>query len=369
MESKNVFTIFDYLDWRGDLSFDKSPFNDIDAAILSRFSYEPFDGIVNGAFRVSTKLEKACLNMLNKPNLADKVLYPDDDVLLIQKMFASERYKNIKLCGFVNDIDVENETQFSAIVFNLGEGNYFIAFRGTDNTIIAWKEDLNMGFEFPVPAQEKARAYFEKATQRLKEGTFRLGGHSKGGNLAIYASAYASDEFKNRIEAIYNFDGPGFTFDVLETPEFMSIKDKVKTFVPQFSIVGMLLEHIQEYSVVKSYRNGLMQHELMTWELTKDSFVTLDKIDPKSKFVDSTLTRWLNGLSKDEREQFVDTLYQVLSSGGATTFADINENKLDTVLAAIKNYQTIDDNAKKGVRDTLLSLVKSADGVLKKKHK
>lgn len=356
----NINTIFEYLDWRGDLSFDKSPFNDIDAAILARFSYQPFDDIVKTAVRRTISLESACVQMLNIPQLAKKVLYPDVDVLLIQKLYASERFKHLRLSCFVNEIDLQKQTQFSAITYSFGDGTYYVAFRGTDSTIIGWKEDFNMGFEFPVPAQEMALKYFENVVTRLKDGTFILGGHSKGGNLAIYASAFCKKFMQNQIETIYNFDGPGFTEDIMQTEEFKSIEKKIKTFVPQFSIVGMILEHMEEYSVVKSVGTGIGQHELLTWELTKDSFVTLDKVDSGSRFFDDSFKLFLQSSNKDEREQIVEMLYQIVSVGDATTINDISENKFDSMLAAVKNFASIDDSSKRKVRDSLLRIVKDA---------
>ncbi len=360
------FTIFDYLDWRGDLSFDKSPFNDIDAAILARFSYEPFEGIVPEAYRRTVTLEKACFKLLADPELNDKVLY-DDDMILIRKMYESERFKHIKLSGYVNTIDLEEESQFSAVVYDLGEMVYFLAFRGTDDNLVSWKEDLNMGFEFPIMAQTLASKYLINATKRIKEGSFYVGGHSKGGNLSIYSSAYVDDETKKRIISVYNFDGPGFTEDILNTPEFLSVKDKVITYVPKFSIVGMILEHITEYSVVKSRNSAIMQHEILSWLLTRDGFVTLEKVDPKSVFLDNTLTHWLSQLERKEREEFVDALYQILTGGEDLTLTDLSEKKFESVLSVVKNYQSTDDNTKKRIKETLKILVRSAKNVHKKK--
>lgn len=356
----NVYTIFEYLDWRGDLSFEKSPFNDIDAAILARFSYAPLDGIVPKAYRRTVTLEKACLQMLNLPDLTKKTMFPDDDVKFIQKMFSSERFKHIRLSGFVNETDLELQTQFSAVIYSLGEANYYVAFRGTDSTVIAWKEDFNMGFEFPVPAQRRALEYFEEATSRLKEGTFIIGGHSKGGNLSIYSAAFCDSRCQDQILAVYNFDGPGFMEDLMERLEFKNIEAKIKTFVPQFSIVGMILEHMEEYSVVKSTRQGIAQHELFSWELGKDSFVTLDTVDKGSKLFDNTLKTWLSKLSKEEREVFVDTLYQILTGGESTTFGDISDNKFESVRTVIKNYSNVSDDVKKAINEAMKLLIKSA---------
>ena len=358
-------TIIEYLEWRGDLSLEASPFNDVDAAILARFAYEPFDGIVDSSFRKSITVDKVCNAMLNIPDLDKKVLYPKEDIRLIQMMAVSERFKHMRMSGFINDIDLERQTQFSAVVFELDkEANYFVAYRGTDSTIIGWKEDLNMGFEFPVPGQIAALEYFEAARVGLKEGTFIVGGHSKGGNLSIYACAFASSNCQDSILAIYNFDGPGFTEDIMQRLEFAAIENKIRTYVPQFSVIGMILEHTEDYSVVSSNGVGIMQHELLTWEVTKDSFVCLDKVDKGSRFIDHTLKDWLAGLSMDERMQFVDTVYKLMTSGDKKNVNQFTENKLGSANALMKTYAGLDDKTKKVLRDTFFKLVKSAGNTI-----
>ena len=361
-------TIFDYLDWRGDLTFDQVPFNDIDAAILTRFCYEPFDGIVSESFRKKITVEAACNAMLNIPDLDTKVLYPKDDTRLIQAMVKSDRFRKCKMSGFINDIDLERQTQFSAVVFELdNEHNYFVAYRGTDNTLVGWKEDLNMGFEFPVPGQIAALEYFEEARVGLKEGTFIVGGHSKGGNLSIYACAFASCNCQDSILAIYNFDGPGFTEDIYAREQFLAIEDKIHTYVPQFSVVGMILEHSEDYSVVSSSAVGIMQHELLTWDLTKDGFVCLDKIDKGSRFIDHTLKDWLSGLSMEERVKFVDTVYALLTAGDKKKVYQLGEKKIESVNALMKTYAGLEDNTKKALRDAFFKLIKSAGNTITKK--
>ncbi|MCQ2504093.1 MAG: DUF2974 domain-containing protein [Saccharofermentans sp.] len=361
-------TIFDYLEWRGDLTLEQAPFNDVDAAILARFCYEPFDGIVSESFRKKIKVEDACNAMLNIPNLDKKLLIPKEDTKLIQVIARSKRFSSMKMSGYINDIDLQRQTQFSAVVFDLdNEHNYYVAFRGTDNTLIGWKEDFNMGFDFPVPAQITALEYFEEARIGLKEGTFILGGHSKGGNLAIYASAFASCNCQDTIRAIYNFDGPGFTETIYEREQFLAIEDKVRTFVPEFSIVGMILEHSEDYSVVSSNALGFMQHEPLSWEVARDSFPLIDRVAKGSKFIDHTLKDWLSGLSMEEREKFVDTIYSLLTSGNKKKVYQLGENKLESANALVKTYAGLDDKTKKALRDITFKLLKSAGNTITRK--
>ncbi len=359
-----MYTIMDYLEWRGDLSIHQSAFNEVDAAILARFSYEPFEEIVSENFRSFKSVKQVCEELLNSPDLNDGVLDYKLDFEFIRAMGASKRFSEMRISGFVNDTDVERQIQFSACLFDIdGEQNYFIAFRGTDNTIIGWKEDFNMGFEFPVPAQKKARAYLENAVSSFKDGTFMVGGHSKGGNLSIYSATFCDDKFNAPITDIYNFDGPGFTESIMQTDEFKRIEDQIHTFVPEFSVVGMLLEHLEDYSVVHSSATGIMEHEILTWEVGPLGFVHKEEVNSGSRFVDRTLKDWLSGLDNEQREQFVDTIFNLMMCDNAQTLVEFNQNRRETINAMIRTYNNLDAETKVGFKSTAKKLFASAKAV------
>ena len=358
-------TISDYFKWRGDLTLDKTPFNEVDAAILARFSYEPFDGIVPENVREQISVEDACYGLLNQPDLNARVL-DEYDIIFIKLLAESRRFKDMKISGFVNDTDEERQTQFSACLFETdGEQTFYVAYRGTDNTIIGWKEDFNMGFEFPVPAQKMALAYFEKVAATYKDGTFIIGGHSKGGNLAVYAATYCDEVYNASITDIYNFDGPGFTEKIMTEDEFRKIEDRIHTFVPGFSVVGMLLEHLEDYSVVSSGAAGIMQHEIFTWETGPVSFVHKKEVSEGSRFVDETFKEWLSGLDKTQREQFVDTVFNLMMSGDAHTLNQFSLHRKETLDAMIKTYKNLDDDTRNGFLHAAKRLFGSAGYVIK----
>lgn len=354
-------TIFDYLEWRGDLPVSDVPFNEVDAAILARFAYEPLDGIASSDFRRSVTIGECCHVLMNDPALDVKVLMPELDRRFISLMYESKRFGDMRVSGFVNEIDIERQTQFAAMVFELDdEGDYYLAFRGTDNTIIGWKEDFNMGFEFPVPAQHMAVEYYENAAGKLKEGTFYIGGHSKGGNLSVYTAAFCNASCQRMIKNVYNFDGPGFNENIMNRLEFAAVEKKILTFVPQFSVVGMILEHLEDYSVVPSNAGGINQHELLTWGVYRDGFTKLESVDRGSRFVDNTLKDWLKDLDRDSREQFVDTLYKIMTGGDQVMLSDFKNMKAENINAIIRTYGELDDKTKSGVKMTLKKLAKSA---------
>ncbi len=363
-------TIFDYLKWRGDLSFKQYPFNEVDAAILARFSYEPFDGIVSPAFREFSVVKDVCNKLLNSPTLNNDVIDAKFDIDFIRAVKETPRFANMHISGYVNDIDEVRQIQFSACLFGIDEEqNYYVAFRGTDNTIIGWKEDFNMGFEFPVPAQEKALDYFERAVASFKDGTFIVGGHSKGGNLAIYAATFCDDKFNSPVTDIYNFDGPGFTEKIMQTEQFQRIEHQIHTFVPEFSVVGMLLEHLEDYSVVHSDQIGIMQHEILSWETGPVSFIHMKEVSKETKIFDKAFKDWIQGLDKIQREQFVDTVFNLMMCADAHTLAEFTEKRKEMMTKIIGTYQKMDAETKKGFKASTKRLFDTVAGMLKTSQK
>ncbi|MBQ9783172.1 MAG: DUF2974 domain-containing protein [Clostridia bacterium] len=324
-------SLFDYLDWRGDLRFEQAPLNEVDSMILSQISYIDFEGVVPSehdgkpvplltAMRAYLRRHKGEVPYLGK-------FLPPEVVSLAAKAAKSRRFADARLCGYVNRIHRRRQTQFSAITFRLSDGRGYIAYRGTDDTLIGWKENFNMSFMHPVPAQLVAVRYLEQAAATL-EGDFYVGGHSKGGNLAVYAAVKCDPALKDRILTVFNNDGPGFNREFITGTDYQSIKGKIRTIVPESSVVGMLLEHEETYEVIKSNADGLLQHNGFSWEVLGNAFIHLDTVSGESKLIDTTLKNWLNQMSPDEREKFVDSLYDSLATAGVKTLTDLSADKL-----------------------------------------
>lgn len=354
-----MYTILDYIDWRGDLSFESSPLCEVDSVILSRLSYIPFDNIVPKSFDTKVTLKEAADKFLALPDATRRV-YMDEDINLILKMAQSKRFKDLNLCGFINEFDAETEKQFCALTINLSDNYHFVSFRGTDNTLVGWKEDFNMSFMSPVPSQEAAVIYLETAMESLK-GNFVVAGHSKGGNLAIYSSAFCHESMQPRIISAYNFDGPGFDKKIIDTDGYQHIVGRSITFVPQSSIVGMLLEHEEEYITIKSAeRLGPMQHDIFSWLLMRTEFIRLDTITESSKFIDTALKDAMKALTPSQRESFIDSIYSLFASTGAERLRDMRENPLDTARAVFSSFRDMDKEAKEMIGTTMLMFLKSA---------
>lgn len=350
--------LFDYLHWRGDLTFEQVPFNDIDSLILSRLSYLPFDHIVPESFQESITIAQANELFFASEEAPSQVIL-QEDIPLLEQVSASERFGQLKLSGYVNQVDLEKEKQFAAVVIQINPKCYYVSYRGTDLTIVGWKEDFNMSFTTPVPAQEEAVRYLEQVGSTLK-GNFIIGGHSKGGNLAVYAAAFCSKKLQERILAVYNNDGPGFDSFVLKTEGYQNIREKIKTFVPQSSVVGMLLQHEEEYFVIHSTQLGLMQHDLYSWQVVRDQFVYLDTVTDGSKFIDQTLKTWVASLEPEQREQFVDALFSIFEQTKATSLKELTDNWYTNAKVMLKSLRNMDESMRQIISETLHLLLKSA---------
>lgn len=349
---KQKSDICDYLDWRGDLSFDASPLNEIDALIFCQLSYINFSGLAPSDFNSSIKLSDlahlffASSDFKSRSNLG-MMIDPKTNVLL-KKAGESVRFKDVLVTGFVSKYNSEKEEQFSAVTFLLSESSLlskqrvFVAFRGTDDTLIGWKEDFNLAFMTKVPAQEDAFAYLNEAAKNFKKSELIVGGHSKGGNLAVYASAYLAEKEKKQVSLIYNFDGPGFSRSDLDSDDFFSIKTKVRSVFPQFSIIGMLFHHFDSYKIVLSDEKLVMQHNPFSWFVKGTSFESKSELDSGSEIFFTSFNKWFESLMEGQRQQFVETLFSVLMSTKAKTNSELSKDWLKNAGKIIKAFAELD---------------------------
>lgn len=348
--------ILDYIDWRGDLDFNNSPFNEIDSLILSRVSYLPFELIINNSDTFT--LKDAYSKFSNIKNLEKKVIW-QSDINLIEKISNSKRFQDLKISDFINILDIEKEKQFSAITIFLPDDTLYISFRGTDNTLTGWKEDFNMGFTPHVPSQISSVKYLETISSKYLN-KIRLGGHSKGGNLAIYSAIYVSPEIQSRIINIDNHDGPGFNEEIVESKEYLNILNKIHTFVPQSSVVGMLLNHGSPYNVVQSTAKGLMQHDAYSWQLLGTNFIKMKEITNSSKIIDKTLKDWTKDTTPEQREEILNILFELLSSTNSDDVNDLLKNWYRSSMDIIKSYKNISPENKELLSKTITSLTNIA---------
>ena len=307
--------IFDYLKWRGDLTFRQDPPNAVDALVFSSLSYIRFGGMVKALPQVPVTLKAAAEEFFAQDDY-ETCCRVQKDLDLLHAAIQTKRYGDSKICMYRDLLIPEQETQFAAITFLLDDGSMFLSFRGTDNTLVGWKEDFNMTFQQTIPAQRLALQYTrDVALEHLRP--MYLGGHSKGGNLAVFAAARSSPMLQQRMLEIYNHDGPGFTSYLMGDPGYLAMVPRIRTYIPQSSVIGMLLEHEEPYTVIRSKSVGLLQHDPYTWDVLGKSFLTVEEITEGSQFVDATIKTWFSEMTSQERGQLVDVMYALLGSGGA----------------------------------------------------
>ncbi len=357
-------TVLDYLKEYGDCSFRDMPMTEVDSLALCQLSYLKFDGMVPGVRENSSSVTLQSLKEHpDYEKLFADVRYEEVNRALIEGMLAGKRFRNMKLNCYVNIIEKQWETQFSAITYILDDGTVYVAYRGTDETIVGWKEDFNMAFLSPVPGQEYSVGYLNSVADRIRV-PFYVGGHSKGGNLAVYAAAFCNSVAQKRVQAVYNYDGPGFDDKVLSTAGYKSICGRVNTFVPQSSIIGMLLGHEEKYTIVHSYQNGILQHDLCSWKVAQNRFCNLETVDNSSRFIDDTLKTWLSEMNYEEREKFVDGVYSVICETHINSIREMSSRRLANLRTVIKSTQKLDDETREAVLKALRLLVESTKASL-----
>ena len=353
--------LMDYLDWRGDLTLEISPFNEVDALILAELSFVDFDGIVPppelGRGLPLNEAAEAFFARHGGKDVPMGVLVPDTISKMLRKLMTSPRFRNMTLNGYTALLDDSIEQQFAALTIDLGNGSIYISFRGTDDTIVGWKEDLNMGFLEEIPSQKQAVEYVARVARQYGDKTIRIGGHSKGGNLAMYAAAMAPESVQERIGNIYNNDGPGFQEKILQTEGYRRIKPRIKTILSQNAMVGTLLWNDCDYTVVKSTAALLGAHDGFTWETTPTSFVRCENLSPSARAFDRAMEEVLVGMSMAERQEFIEEFFGTLTATGAVTLSDLSARMLRETLRFARAVHQ-EPSLHKMVNETLEAMAK-----------
>lgn len=310
-----------YLKWRGDLNLKTHPFNEIDALILSELVYIHFDSIVPGVGDEGQITIRQANAQYEKSTEREMLFYKQKEELFDVLAF-SPRFAEMTLCNFINTFDAVEQQQFAAMHVNVSPYLTFVAFRGTDSTVVGWREDFNMSYMMPVPAQQSAVDYVNQTAKGLFK-KYWFGGHSKGGNLAIYSGVFCNPKIQKKLVKINSFDGPGFNRKMVDDPAYKAVENIISAYVPEGSIVGMLMEHEERYKVVESTEFGLMQHEGFSWVVDRDGFVLTEEVDRFSKNFSVTLKSWLAEMTPLERKSLVDAFFDVFVEAGIHNFTDI----------------------------------------------
>lgn len=354
----------DYLKWRGDLSFEKSPFNKIDALILSQISYLNFKGLIPESFNESilisdfsemfdSRFEKKLKKYLG--TLINQETYD-----LLVECSRSERFGSLKLCGFRDFYSKKKCEQFAAFTVVNKDWNC-VCFRGTDNTIIGWKEDFYLGCVDETFSQKDAVEYFTDATESCK-GNFYIAGHSKGGNEALYTAVNSSSKDKKRILKVFNFDGPGLPLKVLNSKEFAQVADRIESVYPECSIVGMIFYHPEKIEIVESSQFLVMQHDAFSWNILGTDFIRKENFEDESVFFHATFNEFYENLTWEEMKLITDKMFGILLSTGCKTLDELDDDKIQNSLKIISELTKLDKADRHEIKKLSNIFIKAGKG-------
>lgn len=393
----SIGTIIDYVTERTG-SFAERAFNDVDALVLASLAYQRMpDTVITldeatrryGTFaaRVRDAMSRKSLSIRTLHNLF-RAPFPETSLMdaynaldgerafshgsgytgladpeltetLFCKVAANPRFSSIRVGGVDERFSEQDQTQFAAMTMMLPDGTLVIAFRGTDTSFVGWKEDFNMAFQYPVPAQRSAADYVCRVAS-LWHGDVILLGHSKGGNLAVYAGMAADEQLRRRIRRIYSLDAPGFPQDVVNSEQYRAVIDRIVKIVPDSSIVGMILEAPEPCRVVRSNERGLMQHLAFSWQVRGDSFVEAPDIAASSRYFNRSLNDWLAGMSVEQRERTVDALFKVLDASNQKGLIGLWEAGPKTIPAMIGTFAELSDDDRRHLLEAATLLIKAS---------
>ena len=335
-------TIFDYLDHVTYDSIYDRPFKELDVLALTELTYLPFDRIVPQGD--TTNIEVRLSDAAELVDRTTDFIVTNQHLQIVDSLATSKRFKNIKLLNYVDEYEPDVQKQFAAMTYRLTMDVYLVVFRGTDDTLIGWKEDFHMTYMDHIPAQRRAASYLQHVMKEFPKGHFMVAGHSKGGNLAAYACSYLPDQLSEQVDAIYCYDAPGLNKSIIKTEGYQRIAHLIHRFVPQGSIVGMMLEVPEPATIVKSRAfGGFAQHDAFTWMVEKDGFVTLDQTSPDSQQMDQTLKQWVQEVPDSQLKKFFDTFFGLFLDAGITSINDLmNLKNFSKIKDIFQNTQDLD---------------------------
>ena len=348
--------ILDYLLWRDDLSLQAVPFNDVDNLILSQFTYIKPDKVLGPDDEMTVREIAAALKDAKG---VFGFIGEDNNREMLRLMGESSRFGDLPVTFYRHETDIALSKQFAAMTFLLPDNTAFVAYRGTDNTMVGWKEDFTMAVACPVPAQADALKYLKDAAERFALPLY-VGGHSKGGNLAVYAASFAGDDLQDRLLRVYSHDGPGMTDTTAKSDGYKRILPKLRCIVPEFSIIGMLLLEHPDRLVVRSDASGLMQHDPFSWQIRGRGFVLADALSPASLRIDQLLDDWLEGVGIEERQELVETLFNVLDENQVTTVGQLGSSLLRNTGSIMLALRHMNGATRQKVRQLAGDLMKAA---------
>ncbi len=338
------YSIDDYLKFYKDFTFDEEPFNDVDNVLLSLISYVNLDKVFKNNDKLTMEeVSKRFWNNTTEKEVNNEITSVRKSSYLIKKLANCKRFKDLSMYNFKYQVD--KNTQFGAVTIDLLNGTIYISYRGTDSYVIGWKEDFEMSYIFPVEAQKLAIKYINENVKFSNKKVI-VGGHSKGGNLALVASMYAKHNIKKKIVKVYSNDGLGLRDEEFNSQEYKKIVPKFKHIIPRESLVGVLYSHDNNYVVIDSSGRGFFQHDATTWKCYGSHFIKADLTLATKKREDS-LYKWLKKYDDSEKKHIVESMYSVFNKLGIDDLKELKMAKFPQILKLIINLRNIDEETKK----------------------
>lgn len=345
--------IIDYVRWRGDMTMKEREYNSVDAMILCMLAYIEWDYVLDEGPK---KLSEAYGQLKLMEEHHTRTHHNPDHYRLMDELAKSRRFGDLMISEYQKHFLEEKQQQFTAITIQLERNVYFIAFGGTDNSLVGWKEDFNMLFTYPVPSQSDALDYLTLWVKRHPLSRFYVGGHSKGGNMAMYAAMMLNNPRK--ILKVYNLDGPGFPKQILTTEQYRSIRDSITGFLPESSIIGRMFEADYRSFIVKASTNDLVnQHFVYSWLIDVTKPETVPTFSNRSDFFERALTQWYEELTEEMKRKTVNVIYSTLQEMNVTTVEEVFSRKFSIGRALINKYSQLDENTKNIMTAVIKSLI------------
>ncbi len=336
--------LMDYLEWREDLTFSEAPLNEVDNLLFCLLSYVDLDGIVPSHQKGRITVREAAAEYFFTHPHTEKhplgLIIPAHILTLFRRMALAPRFRDLELTGFVNEVSEARETQFAAVTVRLPAEGLFVAFRGTDDTVVGWKEDFKLSYMDQVPAQTNAAAYLNRLDM-TPDTLLYVGGHSKGGNLAVWGAVHAEERVRERIVQVYSNDGPGFSEGTVTSEAYRSLAPRIRILFPEDSLVGLLLEHDSRYTVVRSSRRGLLQHDGLTWEVMGSRFLRAEGLSRTGVHNDTVVRERIDHMTPDERREFISLMFSLLESTGAKTLTELHEERFKAAIHVLKAFREL----------------------------
>lgn len=348
--------IIDYVKEWGKYSLNEKPFNEVDSLVLCQMVYFNYKEFVPGFEESNVPV---CIQSIyvhpDRDRILDDYWYRENNKELFASAAQSRRFGNLKMNYYVNIINEETQTQFSAMTYILEDKNAYIAYRGTDATIVGWKEDLNLAFSKPLHSQQLAVEYMDRVAGYIGS-SFYAGGHSKGGNLAVYAAMNCKPETRDSLLKVFNNDGPGFRPEIRQLGHYEAIADRMIKFIPRSSLVGTILEDQDDYELIESKGVGMLQHNAYSWKIEEGAFLRSKSMKSGKILRDAALNEWILSLSESEIHSFVDTLYDVVAASEASNVFEFGADWKKCTQSVFEAAKELDETTKKSIAKIIRSL-------------